>query len=246
MNDLYTVERTARYTGCDDSAALSLLEASNLLQDSLTEYCGALRLSNDILRDTCGLAWVIRRTRVQIYKPTYWHTRLTCRTYCVGRDRARLVIETDAVEACGTIAFSGIQEICAIDLTTRRLCHIDMTGYPKEIQPSPKAYPNSFEKLTGPFEAVAPIAEREVRWIDIDYSEHTNNASYVKFIMETFKSDFFRRKAITGMDIQYAAESREGDLLRVYRQEGTDCLEFLITRDSKKIVRARLHCAERT
>ncbi len=75
---------------------------------------------------------------------------------------------------------------------------------------------------------------------DIDYSKHTNNAIYTRLIMNALTSDFLTKNKITDFEIHYINESKEGQVLKIYKKEENDSIKFLIKSDEKEIVRANL------
>ena len=75
---------------------------------------------------------------------------------------------------------------------------------------------------------------------DIDFTNHVNNASYVRFILNTFKSDFFVKKNVTDLDIQYINECREGDFINIYKKQFDNNFNFIITNGDKIIITANV------
>lgn len=65
--------------------------------------------------------------------------------------------------------------------------------------------------------------EQKVFSADIDYSRHTNNAVYVKYIANTLSCEFLDKNKITDFEIHYINESKEGQNLRVYKKYTSKC-----------------------
>ena len=82
--------------------------------------------------------------------------------------------------------------------------------------------------------------EQKVFSSDIDFSIHTNNVSYVKYIVNTLPCEFFEKNQITDFEIHYIRESKEGQVLKIYKKEEINAMNFLIKEGENEIVRANL------
>lgn len=71
------------------------------------------------------------------------------------------------------------------------------------------------EKLkAGAFDENAPAAPRAVRWSDLDYNEHLNNAVYADIVCDAFPGGF-DAAALREMQISFLAEAHAGDCIGV-------------------------------
>ena len=85
------------------------------------------------------------------------------------------------------------------------------------------------------------IYQQQIFSSDIDYSNHTNNVSYVKYIVNTLPSKFFEENQITDFEIHYINESKEGQILKIYKKEKNNSMEFLIKEEDREIIRASIN-----
>ena len=85
------------------------------------------------------------------------------------------------------------------------------------------------------------IYQQKIFSSDIDYSNHTNNVSYIKFIVNALPCKFFEENQITDFEIHYINESKEGQILKVYKKEKDNWVEFLIKEGDREILRAGLN-----
>ena len=53
-------------------------------------------------------------------------------------------------------------------------------------------------------------------------SHHMNNIEYIKLALCVFSDDFLQSHEITDLEVHYTGESKEGQILRVYKKEDTD------------------------
>ena len=101
-------------------------------------------------------------------------------------------------------------------------------------------FKRDFSKLAEEFTENDFVYEQKIYSSDIDFSQHTNNVAYVKYIMNTFNCDFFNNNKITDIEIHYIKETREGHTLKVYKKEKNNSMEFLIKEEDKEVIRASL------
>ena len=99
---------------------------------------------------------------------------------------------------------------------------------------------DGYLKLDGEFTENDLAYEQKIYSQDIDYSRHVNNAIYVRYIMNALPCDFFNKNKITDFEIHYINESKEGQILKIYKKEENKNISFLIKDYEKEIIRANL------
>ena len=67
------------------------------------------------------------------------------------------------------------------------------------------------------------VFEQQIRSCHIDMSHHMNNIEYIKFALSVFTDDFLQSHEISDLEVHYTGESKEGQILRVYRRDDADC-----------------------
>ncbi len=244
MKDTYTGERRIGYTEVDRSGRLGVLQIPMIMQDVLTAYFGQLGASNDILRRDDHAAWVLSKSRIRVGKLPFWDTTMRLEAYCVRRDAVRVNAEVKATDEKGNLAFVGTLENCAMDLDSRKLRRIDSVSFPQKIALRESEMADGLKKLRAAFSETDRIGEITVNWYDIDFTEHTNNTRYVEYLLRTLSADFLNGIRFTEIALNYLNESREGDILSIYRTMQDGVLEFLIKKGDLDVMRARMNYAE--
>ena len=79
------------------------------------------------------------------------------------------------------------------------------------------------------------IDEVTVRSADIDYCHHTNNVAYVRYFVNQIGVDDLIAKPVRAIEVQYAAQTQEGDRLSLYRCESEN-EAFVIEKEGAKVV----------
>ena len=238
----YTNEKefTLSYTGLDNNAELNTLYAIELAQNLMTEYFGSFKSDNLRLKKQDNALWVLSKTKVRFFNKAAWLDKLFAKGYTIKNTAVRTYIESVFFNQDSKLVFVALQENAVIDLTTRRARKIDSVSYPKDMEYEKSAKELSFEKLTAEFSEDDFVYNQKNYYTDIDFSNHTNNAVYIRHILNTFPSKFFTEHRVDDFEIHYLHETVEGDLLSVYKKEAENSAEFLIKSGDNEVVRAKL------
>ncbi len=80
----------------------------------------------------------------------------------------------------------------------------------------------------------------QVKYTNIDFSQHTNNIEYVRFMLDTYSVRELEARPVKEMEIVYTNQSFEDDVLAIHRGsfEGKDI--FLLQKEDKVIVRSEM------
>ena len=138
------------------------------------------------------------------------------------------------------ILFVVKQESCAIDLKSRKIRKINTVDYPENMETEGSVLQEPYLILKENFSEKDYIYQQKIFSSDIDYSNHTNNVSYVKYVVNTLPCQFFEENQITDFEIHYINESKEGQILKIYKKEKNNSMEFLIKEKDREIIRASL------
>lgn len=157
----------------------------------------------------------------------------------------RLDVETDFLDEQNNLLFAAKTEMCAIDFTERKIRKIDTLEFPKDLETGHSNFNEPYAKMKTEFEAADMIYSQRVFASDVDFTEHTNNVRYVKFLMNTLDKEFYTHKKATGFEIQFLKESRDGDILDAFRKETNEqeC-SFEIRKADECIIKAVLNYTE--
>ena len=239
MKYIYSKDIIISYSMVDRTGKLGLFELMNLTQDMVTEFCGSIGSDNGTLKEQNNAAWVYTRAKVKINSLPFWNAKAKAVIYISSLSSIRMELETDLFDENGSVLAIVKTEMCAIDLTERRVRKVDSISFPKDAEVSPSDFSESFTRIKNEFDAAELIYSQRVFAADTDYSKHTNNAQYVKYIMNTMDAAFYEEKTITDFEIQYVKESKDADVLDVVRElmdEGQYC--FAIKNEDRIVIKA--------
>lgn len=124
-------------------------------------------------------------------------------------------------------------ELAAVDLETGRIRKADSVGFTKDMAHENESSGLEFTRF--PKEDAAKIETITVRSTSLDYCYHTNNIEYVRFILDTYDSEFYKKYEPAGMEIHYLGQSFEGEKLDIEKLSLEDGDLFRIRRDGEEI-----------
>lgn len=240
MENKYKRKFFIGYTNCDRKISLSLLDSFYLIQDMMTEYFGFLKSDNIILKRENNSIWVLTKTKVHFNNLPVWRDVVEGTVFTTNIKPIRVGTETQFKDKDDNILFYANQETCAIDLDNRKIKKISTVNYPKDLEIIEGINKEKYLKLNDEFTIDDKVSEQIVHSTDIDFSHHTNNVSYIRFILNSLSSEFLDNCKVTDFEIHYINETKEGQKLEIYRKLKDTDVDFLIKENDIEIVRANL------
>ena len=215
----------------DNHAYLRMDGIFNILQTMLTEYLKQYKADNISIKDNFNAAWLITKVLVKINKMPLWGTNITVKSYVVQKKSAKIILETIAKDKDENILFVAHDEMCPINLEKRRILRLtDIEFDPILLESN---YLDNFEMIST--DNMKLSDSFNVKYIDIDFTNHTNNVSYIRYIVNDLGLDFFEKYNITKIDVRYLAESRINDKLSILKNDNGNDVTLLIKNDDKDV-----------
>lgn len=244
MKNEYKNEYKVGYTTVDSNLNLSLLGCATIIQDMVTELFEYLETDNRRIKDENNAVWVLTKLKIHFEKYPIWKQNIQATSFITNKSKIRVQNNTKVEDETGRILFVAKQESCPLDLTSRKIRKIETIRFPLDLEIKKTILEEDFEKLNNDFRQENIVGTREVYYSDTDYSKHTNNVSYVRFIMNMINSEILNNNIITDFEINYINESKEGQLLDIYRKDYENKIDFLIKFEENELVRARIKLKE--
>ena len=202
---------------CDAEVKLSAVGAFQLVEDMVTVLMGAMKIDGVTCMRQYGAMWVFVRNKIEFRQPIAWMEAYTAESYISSFSNVKLLIDTVLKKPDGTIALASRLELCAVDLETQRIRKSASVGLGDDTPAEPSEIDISFsrEKFL-PVELLEDISSRSS---DIDYCHHTNNISYIRYLVNQCSVKDLACHPIKAIEVQYVNQTHEGDKLSVYRCE---------------------------
>ena len=235
----YKKEFTLHYSEIDSSAHFSLVSSLNYIQNMSTEYFATMGTDNFTLSTKNNAVWVITKTKIKFIKRPVWKDKIFVRIYSVKVSAIRYNVEISFENESGELLVISKQEYCAMDIESRRARKISTINFPNDLEVESEKYPDDYRKLRDEFAENEFSYCQKVLSQDIDFSKHTNNVAYVRYLMNIFSCNFLEKNAIKDFEIHYISESKEGQNLDIYNKKISEKeIEFLMKDGDKEITRA--------
>lgn len=213
---------------CDSNVKLAVKGTFDLVQDYLTEMMGELHIDGVTLRREYGCVWIFTRNRVEIDRELDWMESYTAESYISSAKGAKMTVDTVLKDRTGAICVYSRIEMCALDLKTQRIRRIRDVGITSDTHVESPEREIAFSRLK--HEGLTDLETRVVKSGDIDFVQHTNNVSYVRFIMDTYSVAALRERPVRTIEVRYAGQTHEGDTLTIRKaqQDGRELFDVVL------------------
>lgn len=221
-------------------AQVGVVHALSYLQDNMCEYFKSLECDGITMIPKVNCFWVMTKTKIKFNNTINWLDCISLQTFLNTKSLARLSIVNNILKSNGDIAVEGLQEMCAMDCSTRKIRLISSTLFPTDIEPCDSMSELKFAKIDDEFNKEDLFGVVKVTSGNIDYFGHTNNVEYAKLIMATFDAETLKRLNPKSFEIHYITESKEGENLSVYKKKTDTGFVFEIRSGERICVKAML------
>ena len=225
---------------CDNTAKLSIPSMFALFMDLATEHASYLNIGADILAEK-GVIWITVRTKICIYERPKMTDKVIAETWPEAPGRIRCNRYYRILSASGKILIEGKTEWAMLEVTSGRPYKI-ADVYPSDIHHIEEIIcQEPFARISENFYNCEKKSEYIVHSIDIDRSQHMNNAAYVRAIFSAFSCDELQNSNIREIDVAFRAQCYENDKLSIVYRTGNDFIDMGVVREDGKVaVAARL------
>ena len=219
------------YSKVDNSACLGLDSVYDLFQISLTEFFKTINFDNFTMKEKFDSAWVIVRSNLHINRLPLWGENITSKSYFIKISPLKVDTESAYYDKDGKLLFVVCDELCAINLVKRRLIKLTDIGF-KDFDVFDSLLQDYGKCDTNDLNEVETI---KVRYRDIDATNHTNNVSYIRYIINNLDKEFFDNNKIEDVNLHYIKESLLGDSLSLCNKVSDNNIDYALKKDGTTI-----------
>lgn len=237
-NLIYETPRLISSAFIDSTVRLGTAQTLLLVQDNITECLGRINCDGVVYRKKYNSFWVFTKVIIHFERKPDWRETVNTRTFPVDNGGLRTHLNSEVFDKNGALVFSAKYEACVLSFETHRPQKLGTMGYPADGFPSP-VFNAQFNRFSVDFSENDFVFEQKIRSSFIDLSQHMNNSEYVKLALSTFSNDYLREHEVSEIEAHFTGESKEGQTLRVYRQDvsdGTDVKTFVQIKESERVV----------
>ena len=230
MNPVYWEEAyRLRSYEVDFQNRLRLSVLFHFMQETASNQIERQGVGIDVLR-TENLAWVLSRLLIVMDRYPGWGEEILVKTWPRGIERLFALREFLITSRQGEVLGRVTSNWLLVDLATRRPKRLEEVFKRMPIDPGNQALDRRLEKLP-PLEKPEEGLSVRAAYQQIDLNRHVNNAHYVGWILNSFSREWHQRYHLAGLQINFLAETRFGEVLTITGREPERANAFL--RESK-------------
>jgi acyl-ACP thioesterase len=208
------MKRTPSSSAVDILKSLRVSTAFDYFQDVAGLHADNLGAGIDHIREAFDIAWIVMRMRLEVNRMPHLEEPVVVESWPqpprVRYDRDyRIRAEKD-----GEILANAASSWILMNLTTHEITKGKVFDYTYDIQETERAVAGKLRQLKAPG-PLDMVAERAVRYSDVDYNLHVNNARYMDFIMDCYPLAFHQEYETSAVEVNYVNEIRPDETLAI-------------------------------
>lgn len=219
---IFKQQYTTRWHDTDANRRVRPTQILVFMQEASNHHIKYLGTDLDKLRDEQGLAFILSKIRLALYRPLYAFENITVETWTVASrgfsfNRFFRIMRDDELIAAADTTWALIStqsgELCKVNSFELKFEHeepIDI-GVPARFR-VPKT------------ELMECIGERKTVYSDLDYNMHMNNTKYADMLCDFMPYDLISN--IKGISLSYLHEAAFGDTVKIYRSNDDRKFDF--------------------
>jgi acyl-ACP thioesterase len=185
--------------------SLRVSPAFDYFQDVAGLHADNLGAGIDHIREAHDIAWIVMRVRLEVNRMPHLEEPVIVESWPqppkIRYDRDyRIRAEKD-----GEILANAASSWILMNLTTHEITKGKVFDYTYDIQETERAEDGKLRQLKAPG-PLATVAERPIRYSDVDYNLHVNNARYMDFIMDCYPLEFHQEHEVGAIEVNYVNE----------------------------------------
>jgi len=216
---VYRIERLISDTFADIRRRQKISSMFGFFQDIAALHAANLGAGVDWLHENKNVAWILMRVRVEIDKYPRLAETVTVETW---PQEPKGLYERDyrILSAGGDVLVRAASTWVIMDLAKRDIIREKFMDYKGIEICKERALGRSVGRLK-PMDGAEAVYEKAIRYSDLDYNTHVNNAKYVDYTMDVFPYDEHRDRDIKALEMHYVNEAKPGDII-VFRKKETE------------------------
>jgi len=213
---VYTIKRLITDTDADIRRRQKLSSMFAMFQDIAAMHAENLGAGVNWLYKELNVAWILMRIRVEIDKYPVLADEVTVETW---PQKPRALYERDyrILDKFGIPYVRAASTWVIMNLATREIKRDSFLDY-FNIEILKERAINKIPGRLKPIKDADAVYEKEIKYSDVDYNGHVNNAKYVDFIMDAYPIEEHLNRDIKAIEVHYVSETSPGKTL-VFRKK---------------------------
>ncbi len=239
MNNIFERNLKVEASLTDVNIQFGLLPALTVAQDNVCEFFRQIGCDGITMLPVKNCFFVLTKSKIMFNNFATWLDEFKVRTELTSKSKIRVSLQTDFDSDNKHLA-TCMHEMCAIDATERTVRAVNTTLMSEELEPT-KEGAFAFEKMSFELTNDDMVGMHRVNVGNLDFYKHTNNLQYVQIMFSCLGLPFVENNVIDEFEIHYITETRNGDVLAIYKKfEDGQVLFQINSVDNKCITKAIL------
>ncbi len=224
---------------CDKNSNLRILTLMNIFQDMADSNASALGLGLEFCLEK-GLAWVGSNYHICIKRLPVLHETIHVETWPAAEKKLGAIRDFIVYDNAGNILITASSQWILIDFIRKRPISLK-EHLPEYSVITERALETDFPKLPEP-ERVDCQRRFSVRFDDIDFNRHVNNAVYPLWAIESVDHDFRDTHFPAEIEIAFKKEGHLGEDVEIITEinDKTTCHSVKALSDDRELARLRI------
>lgn len=222
----------------DSKAKLSLIGILQIEEDAIAELFGELRLDNITMKKQYGTVWVSTKNKIKMLKEIAWDEGFYTVSFISSMTRGTVHVDVAIKNMSEELCAYARVEYCMLDVQTGRLRKVSMVGIDGEAVVEKPETEIAFIRFNST--GLPENGRVQVKSTNIDFSGHTNNIEYIRFMLNTYSVQELETRPVKEIEVFYTNQSFENDVLVLCKGsfEGKDL--FVLQKEDMEIVRSEI------
>lgn len=235
---IYTKDFTVTSSKMDATSYLSVVGVFETVEECVTELYGELGIDGFTVAEKFNACWVFLKTRIEMIKPIEWKASYSASAFFSKKSAASMQIDVAIRNSDGDLCSYAKVEAVSLDLDTGKIRKVDTVGVGEDFEIHEPLSKLQFTRF--PKNELPEIDTVKIKYTNIDYLQHTNNKEYPKFILNTYEVKDLIEKPIKELEIQYAGQAVEHDVLSICKDVIDGKEIFAIKRDGVVLIKCEI------
>lgn len=248
LKNLNVDNYTVRSYHADFKQQLNIVSLFNFLQESAWHHAASNAFGfNDLLNK--GFFWALTRVKAIIKQYPMWGDEFRVETWSKEPDALIAYRDFEAFDKNNRQLVIASSAWLIVDIKSRRPQRMARfkDDFPHLLtRHAIENHPEKLPKL--PEEGLQTLPVQKINVSDMDMNGHVNNANYVRWVIDSFPSDFIAENCIQEIDVNFLHESKADEhfIVNICKQaEATYLCNVVRTEDNCELARINIIFGEK-
>jgi len=217
---------------CWKDSKLTPIGVFELVEDATINLLAKHKLDGVTLRQNYNAMWVIVKNRIKFFGEPKWGDKITIESFVTQKSLVKICVDVVIKNSKKEILYYSKVEFCVLDIKTSKIKKLNSIGADILKVEKPK-FSIDFSRFD---EEKSKLIEKiKVKSTNLDFSNHTNNVEYVRFLINSYSLEEIFDRKINEIEINYISQSFEKDELLLYKLQEKN-KDYIFIKKGKQLV----------